>query len=194
MQATMCFMITKARCPVVKLTQQSATLDLFPISKGSVTAWGSDERRVTSIAPFVGQDAEVSKRLAQSIGAGFPLPNRRIETKQATLLWVGQRRALLIGREAPDLRGLAAVINQTGAETVVRIEGRDVEAVLACAMALDLRRAVFVNGTAARSYIGQMPASVSRISDTTFELRVPRSMATDLAFELDHAMSAVASR
>ena len=161
---------------------------------GDVTLRAVTEGAVTSIAPFRGQEGAVSAALMQAFGLGFPAVGKDISAKGTRLLWAGRGRALLIGPEAPDLAGLAAVTTQTGAEAVMQLEGEGVEAVLARLVPMDLRLARFGTGSTARTQVAHMTASVTRMEPSCMELRVMRSMAETLWHDVTEAAGLFAAR
>jgi len=88
----------------------------------------------------------------------------------------------------------AALTDQSDAWAVFSLQGHGVEDVLARLTPLDLNRAVFKRGHAARSLLGHMSAVILRTGENTFEIMVFRSMARTAVHELETAMRAVAAR
>lgn len=180
---------------MAKLIAKSPLADQLPLTIGDVTLTEVHERSVLSIAPYQGQDGAVSALLARAFSLGLPLPNRRISNEQATILWAGQGRALLIDAKVP--RGMAehaALTDQTGAEAVVQLSGASVGDVLARLVPIDLRDPAFATGHTARTMLGHMMASVSKTAPQTFEVRVMRSMAGTLVHDLTQAAKGVTAR
>ena len=168
---------------------------LLPLDIGGVTVTGDDPGRMTSIAPFRGQKAALSSALEAAHGMEFPAPNRCTGRAGARALWFGQGQALLIGPDPdPALGRFAALVDQSDAWAVVRIEGAGAVAVLARLVPVDLRAAVFRRGHTTRSHIGHMSGSITRLSGDGFQLMVFRSMARTLVHDLKTAMEAVAAR
>ena len=152
--------------------------DLLPVTIGTVTIQEVVHDRLTLIAPFRGRDV-----------ADFPAPNRTT----ATMIWVGQGQALVIG-EPPDLGDAAAVTDQSDAYAIAQIAGAAAEDVLARLVPLDLRLPGFAVGHTARTLLGHMTASVTRIGADAFEVMVMRSMAQTLVHDLTRAAKGVALR
>ena len=143
---------------------------------------------VTSIAPFAGRAEDVAARL----GAPLPVPGRVGVVDGGRLLWTGPGRALLVGREAPELRDLASVVDQGDGIVCVVLEGaRDV---LARLVPLDLRDRDFPVKTTARTLLGHMAVTLTRVGVEAWEIMAMRSMAVTLVRELTEAMRHVAAR
>lgn len=170
---------------MVELLANPAFGDKGPEQIGGVVLTPLEEAPVTSIAPFKGQDV--------TLPLPFPAPNSHASDGTARILWAGRGRALLIGVAAPDLAGRAAVVDQTGAEAVLRVTGDDAEAVLARLVPIDLRAAAFSEGALARTMVAHMTASVLRVPDG-YELRVMRSMAGTLWHDVSQAARLYAAR
>ena len=92
-----------------------------------------------------------------------------------------------------DLEG-AAVIDQTDAYAVARLEGSDVREVLARLTPLDIRPGHFGTGRTARTLLGHMTAQITPVGPEAFEVMVFRSMAGTLVHDLTRAMGFVAGR
>ena len=161
---------------------------------GDVTLSGIAEGQVTSIAPFRGQEAAVSARLVAEFGVGLPDVGTHIAAVDIRLVWAGRGRGLLIGAPPPDLGGLAATTDQTGAEAVMGVAGSTAHHVLARLVPIDLRADVFGANATARTMLGHMSATISRIGAEAFEVRVMRSMAGTLHHEVTQAATLFAAR
>ncbi|NDU99410.1 sarcosine oxidase subunit gamma [Pseudoroseicyclus tamaricis] len=150
---------------------------------------------VTEVAPFKGELEGISSALQEAFGLDYPAPGESQTGDKARLLWVGPGRALLIGAEPPEwLGGRAALTGQTGAQAVLLVDGPAVEAVLARLVPVDLSAEVFPEGRTARTLIGHMTASVTRLGPATFELVVMRSMSGSLLHDLTRTARQVAAR
>jgi len=88
----------------------------------------------------------------------------------------------------------AGLSDQSDALTSVIVQGVGVEAALARLGPSDLRADVFGDGRTARTLIGHMNGSVTRMGKTTFRLMVFRSMAGTLVHDLAAALESVAAR
>ncbi|MBL4812663.1 MAG: sarcosine oxidase subunit gamma, partial [Rhodobacteraceae bacterium] len=113
-------------------------------------------------------------------------------------IWAGPGRALIIGAALPatllaELRPLAAVTDQSGAQAMLGLTGAASEAVLARMVAVDLRPAAFAIGQVALCDIGHMPGMVLRTCTQSYELMVMRSMAATLLHEVCDAAKRVAA-
>lgn len=179
---------------MARLIAQSPCAGLLPVTIGNVIVSEIDIMRMWSVAPFKGQEAAVSARMAASIGVGFPSVNRRSHKSGKTALWAGAGRALVVAETLPDLADIAAVTDQSDAFACVRIEGAGAEAVLARLVPVDLRAKVFKTGHTARTMVNHMTGSVTRVGPLAFEVMVMRSMARTLVQEVAEAAQGVAAR
>jgi heterotetrameric sarcosine oxidase gamma subunit len=180
---------------VVSLIAQSPAAGLLPRTVGGVILTEVDLGPVTLVAPFKGQTAKVNAALKKALGLALPAPGQVTAGKGGTrAIWVGPGRALVCGAAVPDLAALAAVVDQSDASAVVRVEGAAVTDVLARLVPIDLRPAAFPEGTTARTLIGHMMASVTRVGPDAIELMVFRSMAGTLVRELTEHAQGVAAR
>ena len=168
---------------------------LLPLSIGTVEATEVAPGRITSIMPRQGAEAALSLALKASHGMAFPAPNRATGKAAARAVWTGRNQAMLIGPE-PDaaLAAHAALTDQSDGWAVVRLQGAGAVDVLARLVPIDLRPAQFKRGHTARTMLGHMPASITRVGDTAFQVMVFRSMAVTLVHELKTAMEGVAAR
>jgi len=178
---------------VARLISKSPLAGLVPVEVGGLTLSEVETGPVTSVAPFKGKQTAVSKALKAAVGLGMPKVGRMDSKGEARALWAGRGRALVMGVALPDLEG-AALTDQTGANAVLRIEGPAVDAVLARLVPLDLRATAFPVGQTARTMVGHMMASVTRVGDAAFEVMVMRSMAQTLVHDIEGAAKAVAAR
>ena len=111
-------------------------LDFAPETIGDVAIAPAREGRVTSLAPFRGRRDAIAAAL-DAIGLGWPGPDRRSTAGAASIHWAGRGRALLFREDVPDFGDDAAVIDMTGAEAVLTLDGpaaRDVLAVIGVRM------------------------------------------------------------
>ena len=82
---------------------------------------------------------------------------------------------------ARNVRGLAALTDQSGACTLVRITGTDAQEVLARALPVDLHPSVFPVGSAASTLLAYVEVTLWRCADEpsglpAFTLAIPRSL------------------
>lgn len=179
---------------MAKLIAKNALAGLVPLTIGTVQLSEVLTGPVTSVAPFKGKDRAVSAALKAAHDVGFPGVNMAVAKGDVRLIWAGKGRALMLGAMPQGLDGLAAITDQTGANALLRIEGAMAEAVLARLVPMDLRRATFKTGHTARTMLGHMTASVTRVGADAFEIMVMRSMATTLVHDLEQAAKGVAAR
>ncbi len=183
---------------MVDLIPLTPCAGLLPLSVGGVTLTEVSCGAVTFIAPFKGMESQVSGILEAGCGVPFPAPNRMETRAGVRVLWVGPGKALLMGSAAPEgIEGHAALVDQSDAFATVCIadaqSGDDARAVLARLMPVDTGDQVFDDGCTARSLVGHMTASVTRVG-TTFEIMVMRSMAASLVHDLRSAMETLEAR
>lgn len=169
---------------VARLIALTPCGDLLPLEIGGVFVTESTTAQLTSIAPFAGQEAAVSKAL----GTSLPDCNRR----NGTVTWFGHGTWMVAGQAS--LEGLAAITDQSDAWAMVRIEGAEVEAVLARLVPVDLRESVFAENHVAKTMLGHLSVTITRVAPQAFEIMVMRSMAQTLVHDLEVAMRGVAAR
>ncbi|MDU8911221.1 sarcosine oxidase subunit gamma [Aestuariicoccus sp. MJ-SS9] len=168
---------------------------LLPVTRGAVSLSEVDVGAITSVAPFRGREAALSAALEAAHGMAFPAPNRATGRAGARAVWFGAGQAMLLG-PAPEaaLAEHAALTDQSDGWAVVRIEGAGVEAVLARLVPVDLRGGVFRRGHTARTMLGHMNVSITRVGAEAFQIMAFRSMARTLVHDLTTAMAQVAAR
>ena len=145
-----------------------------------------DVGRITSIAAFPGKQSAVGTALGQP----FPQPNS-FSTQPAILCWTGPDQAFLIGAAAPDLSGIAAVTDQTGGWTALRLTGTQAADALIRLVPLDLHH--YAPGQSARAPLGHMNMVLLR-ENGGFLILVFRSMARTAWHEIEVAMKSLAAR
>lgn len=176
---------------MARLIATSPCAGLLPKTIGTVTLTEVDVGQITLVAPLKGQQRAVSDALKSAIDVGFPAPNRMLGTGPRTL-WCGMGQALIIGAPCPDVP--AACVDHSDAWAVVMVDGACAATVLARLTPIDLRDNVFKRGHTARTLIGHMTASVTRLGPSSFEVMVMRSMAATLVHDLAHAAGNIATR
>ncbi len=172
---------------VARLIATLATGDRLPLEIGSVVLEDAQPQAITWVSPFEGKSAAVKKALG-----GFPGPGEVVEVKAGRALSVGPDQALILGAPV-DCKG-AAIVDQSDGWTVVALDGESARDVLARLTPLDLRDASLPEGHTARTLIGHMTSSVTRVGAYRYELMVFRSMTETLLHELERAMRQVAAR
>lgn len=168
---------------------------LLPVEIGALALTEVDPGRMTSISPRRGAEEALSQALKAAHGVTLPASGRSTGRGGARALWFGRGQVLLMGPE-PDaaLSRHAALTDQSDGWAVVRLEGHLAEDALARLVPLDLRQAVFKRNHMARTQLMHMACSITRISDSAFQIMVFRSMAGSAVHDLTGAMRAVAAR
>jgi heterotetrameric sarcosine oxidase gamma subunit len=178
---------------VASLIEKSACDGLLPVTVGAMTLTEAAAVRITSVAPFAGQDKAVAAALKVT-GLGWPAPNRAFVKGGAVCLWTGRAQAFLIGPDPMVLEGIAALTDQSGAWAVMHLSGPGHEAALARLVTVDLRLAAFPVGHVARTGLNHMMAVLHRTAPDAVAIMVFRSMATTAVHEITVAMQAVTAR
>ena len=176
---------------MAKLIASTPCAGLLPLTIGTVTLSEVDLGTVTFVAPYKGQKKAVSDLLKSTIGAGFPAPNR-VTGSGPRVVWCGMGQALVMGADCPDLP--AHYVDQSDAWACVRIDGPAAVDILARLTPIDLRDSQFKRGHTARTLIGHMTGSVTRLGAQSFEVMVMRSMAGTLVHDLETAAKGMAVR
>lgn len=177
---------------MVSLVAKSAFDGLgLPLTVGAATLSEADLGPVTSVAPFAGRAPEVEAIL----GGALPPPGGAVPLGAGRMLWTGPGRALLVGLRPPaGLDGLAAVVPQGEGIAAAVLEGPSARDVLARLVPLDLRDRAFPVGATARTMLGHMTVTLTRVAPDAWEVLAMRSMAVTVVRELAEAMHAVAAR
>lgn len=177
------------------LMEKSPCDGLLPIQHGSVTLSEIEMTRLTSLAPYQGQDKALSAALKASHGMALPGINRATGKEGARVIWFGQGQVMLMGPEAnQSLAALGAMTDQSDAWALVRLEGAGSEHVLARLVPVDVRKSVFKRGHTARTQMQHMLVSITRTGDNAFLIMAFRAMAKTLVHDLETAMQGVAAR
>lgn len=168
-------------------------LGAAPVTHGTVTLAEWALPRITSVAPFQGQDKAVAKAL-KTMGLAFPLPGDASVSKGlGTLIWTGRGQAFLLEADPAPLTGIAALTDQSDGWCGLMLTGAGAVDVLARLMPVDLRLSVFPVGKVLRTGLNHMNAVVWR-QDDGFVLLVFRSMARTAWHELSEAMQTTEAR
>jgi sarcosine oxidase gamma subunit len=167
-------------------------LDHTPLSLGHCRLEAVELGPITSVALFPGQEKVANKAL-KSLGLTFPAPNMLSQNDAALLVWTGRAQAFLIGTDAPDLGAAAAVTDQSGGWSALRLTGAAAAEVLMRHVPLDLRAHAFPPGRAVRAPLGHMSAILIREAEG-FLILTFRSMARSAWHEIEVAMQSVAAR
>lgn len=175
---------------MVKLIAKSPCDGLLPITIGNVTLSELRPTALTSVMPGRSADMDMFKK---ATGCAFPAPNRATGKLGARAVWMGPGQCMFIGASISTLPGFA-VTDQSDGWAVMHLEGAEVEQVLARLTSVDIRRGLFKRGHTARTQLGHMPMSVTRTSETGFDLMVFRSMAKTAVHEITNVMRNLAKR
>jgi heterotetrameric sarcosine oxidase gamma subunit len=173
--------IAKLPLGIAAVTHGSATLAEWPLP------------RLTSVAPFQGQDKAVAKAL-KAMGLTFPAPNATAISKgTGSLIWTGRNQAFLLEADPAPLEGIAALTDQTDGWCGLMLTGEGAADVLARLVPVDLRASQFPVGRCVRTGLNHMNAVLWRRTDG-FALLTFRSMARTAWHELTDAMQTLAAR
>ncbi len=150
-----------------------------------VCATPVDWRSLATILAGEGRRAEVESALTNLVGITPPSAPKRVQGRFGDLIWSGPDQWLLasespnvVARAERDLRGLAAVSDQTDARAVLRVAGPRVRDALAKGCLVDLHPRVFRTGDVALTSIAHIGAQIWQIDDApTYDIAVFRSMA-----------------
>lgn len=148
---------------------------------------------ITSVAPFPGQAKAVDKAL-KPLGLTFPAPGSTTAKGGARIVWTGPDQAFLIGAEAPEVKGAAALTDQSGGWSALRLSGPALADVMARLCPIDFRASAFRPGQAARAQLGHMNAVFWAEDDGALMILTFRSMARTAWDECAHALTALAAR
>lgn len=174
-------------------------LGTAPVTHGSITLAELPLPRLTSVAPFAGQDRATAKAL-KSMGLTFPAPGHVSTSKgpqtpmTGILIWTARNQAFLLAADPAPLQGIAALTDQTDGWCALTLTGAGAGEVLARLIPVDLRAAHFPPGQALRTGLNHMNAILWRTAETAFTLLVFRSMARTAWTELTEAMQSTAAR
>ncbi|MGC9367915.1 MAG: sarcosine oxidase subunit gamma [Paracoccaceae bacterium] len=180
---------------MAKLIAQPPLKEGLPLEAGTTTLRAPRVGAITSLAPFDGGEGALSEALQAAHGLAFPAPNRATSGAAARCVWTGRGQAMLMG-PAPDagLAKHAAMTDQSDAWALFRLEGADAAAVLVRLVPVDLHPAIFATGHTARTLLGHMACSLTRVGEAGFDIMVMRSMARSALHELGVAMKSVAAQ
>lgn len=172
---------------MARLIATGATGTRLPLEIGATVLEDAQPEAITWVAPFDRKMTAVKRALG-----GFPDPGRVLEVTAGRALSVGPGQALILGARV-ECEG-AAVVDQSDGWTVVCLSGADARDVLARLTSLDIRDGAFPEARTARTLIGHMTASLTRVSPYHYEIMVFRSMTETLLHEVERAMAHVAAR
>lgn len=180
---------------MVELLAKTPCEGLLPITVGDVSLIEVLPVSLTMLTARKGRFEACSERLKSAHGMAMPKPNRATGTAAARAIWFGHDQVLLVG-PAPNwsLQNEATVVDQSDAWAVVKLEGAGAEDVLARLVPVDLSMATFKRGHTARTMLGHMTVSITRVGEQAFQIMAFRSMAKTLVHDLQRAMESLAAR
>lgn len=173
---------------MARLIAKTPAEGLLPVTIGACRLEERLYEAITWVAPFAGRTAAVGK----AIGLAFPEPGQVAGEGHHLAVWVGPGQALVLGPTVAPPG--AAVADQSSAWAVLSLTGPAAPDVLARLTPLDLRDGAFPEASTARTLIGHMTASLTRIGSETYEIMVFRSMADTAVHEITRAMKGVSAR
>jgi len=175
---------------VADLVERTPCAGLLPLEKGDLTLREAPILPLHVIMPFRGGTGALA-----DLGIGLPEPGRQVAFGAGHLRWFGRGCVLGLGVDLPPgTDAHAAVSDQSDGWARMVLEGPGAEAVLSRLVPVDLRAPGFGVDATCRSLLGHMNASITRTSDTGFEIMVFRSMARTAVHELGRAMGHVVAR
>lgn len=167
----------------------------LPVTHSNVSLSEMDAGWITSLMPFAGQKKAASDALKIAHGMAFPMPGRATGRAGGRAIWSGQGQAFLLGPKADiSLSETTAMTDQSDGWVVMVLEGAGARDVLARLCPLDFRPQVFKRGHTARSLIGHMNASVTRIGAQAYMIMIFRSVALTAVHEITDAMKSTAAQ
>lgn len=173
---------------MVSLVSRAPCADILPIEVGAMTLTEVPIDVLMSVAPFRGKAKAVGAALKAQVGSVLPAVNRR----SGVVTWFGHGVWMVSNAVACD--GLAAVTDQSDAWAVLVLDGVGAEDVLARLVPVDLRAAQFKKHHVAKTMLGHMSVTLTRVGPDAFEVMVMRSMAKTLVHEISVAMHGVTAR
>jgi sarcosine oxidase subunit gamma len=185
----------------VAITAQAAFAGILVASAGDgFVATERDGLGIASLSVRRGQRAALQDRMAAHFGLVLPESPRRIVAGALAAAGTGPGTWLLTSETGssaliPALRSAvgdtASVADQSDAYAMLRLSGPRLRETLATLMPLDLHPRAFRVGDVAATLAAQIGALLWRLEDgaqgePTFELAVPRSLASSLWHALSH--------
>ena len=179
---------------MLKLTTKTPLEDLLPISIGTITLSDETPACMTLIDCPNGSEAQISEALKKAHGMTLSAPNRSTARAKNRCVWFGKNHLLLGCEPDEKLSMVARLTDVSDSYAVLRAEGKDIEAVLARLVPIDLALSHFKRSHTARTLVRHMHAAVTRVSDIAFLIIVFRSMAQTLVHDLTRAMTSFDAR
>lgn len=177
---------------VANLIAKKSCSDALPFVCSGCSLEQITPNAITSISVGSGQLRNVSNRLKSISGVAFPAPNRATGKDGARCVWFGPSQAFFVG-STPEITG-AVLTDQSDGWVILRLEGKQAEAVLARLVPVDFSAASFKRGHTARTMLFHMATSITRVKANAFDIMVFRSMAKTAIEELSHVMKSIEAR
>ncbi len=180
---------------MIELSAETPCAGLLPIEVGGCVLSEIPHAQMTLLSPYKGKEKHLDQVLKDKHGMRFSAPNRSTGKADARCVWFGYGQAMLIG-PVPDkaLREFAAVVDQSDAWAVVRLQGAKAADVLARLTSIDLRASQFKRGHTARTELRHMMVSITHVGADAFQIMAFRSTANTLVHDLNGAMVSLASQ
>lgn len=179
---------------MLNMVAKSPFEGLLPIACGSISLSEDIIEYVTLVASKKGNEKQLSDTLKVAHGMALPAPNRITGRVEARCVWFGQQYLLMGPKPDQSLNKVARLTNVSDGYAVARLQGTESERVLARLVPINVSRNVFKRGQTARTLIQHMHGSLTRVSDTSFQIIVLRSMALNLVHDIERAMQSIAAR
>ncbi len=179
---------------MLKLTAKMPLEDLLPLSIGKITLSEEAPAFVTLIDCPYGSEAKVSDALKKARGMTLSAPNRTTGRAKNRCVSSGKNHIPLGPEPDEALSKIARLCDVSNGYAVLRAEGKDIEAVLARLVPIDLTLSHFKRGHTARTLVRHMHAAVTRVSESAFQIIIFCSMANTLVYNLTRAMTSVDAR
>lgn len=176
----------------LKLDALSPCAGVLPLKIGKMRVEEVTYGTITSLSPFAGKAAAVSKALTKQIDLPLPEIGQSVGVGDARVVWAGRAQFLILGTRVTPMEG-AALTDQSDAWACIALEGPRARDVLARLTPVDLRETHFPEGAVARSLIGHMSGVLIRSGVERYEIMVFRSMARSLVHDLKEALETVAA-
>ena len=177
-----------------KLSAKSSFEGRLPKKIGSVVIKEHPTEYLTLIDCPSGKEDDVCSALQRNHGIALPKVNKSTGRVGCCCLSFGAHYLLMGLKPSAELANAARLTDVSDGFAILHAEGDDIEAVLARLIPINLCKSVFKSGDTTQTLVRHMRASITRISEKTFQIIVFRSMARTLAHDVERAMASVAFR
>jgi sarcosine oxidase subunit gamma len=182
---------------VLDLTEKSPCDGALPIAVNGTALSEVDLGPLTLLSPWRDRERGMGDALKAAHGVTWPdvgraTGGRAVDRQNNRAIWFGLGQVLLAGpTPQADLADHGAMVDQSDAWTCLQLDGDNSADVLARLVPVDMRATVFKRGHTARTELGHVQVSVTRLSNTAFLILGPRSMAGSLVHDLRCAIKDV---